>query len=151
MIPSPRPLFFPSSFPDYSFLLLDCTALERNIAFSSSRKQNPFLPLEHSLEIDSAYIGLPATLQPLGPRFPFSFCSFSSLHLLLARARSVSRSSLDSLFSVTSDRAYRLSLGPLYRGRFYRSSSSSSNLWPGWSNSTIVKSEHGINFPTVTG
>jgi len=36
----------------------DRTVLKRNIAFSSSRKQNPFLPLEHSLEIDSAYIGL---------------------------------------------------------------------------------------------
>lgn len=41
----------------------DRTVLERNIAFSSSRKQNPFLPLEHSVEIDSAYIGLPAASQ----------------------------------------------------------------------------------------
>lgn len=46
-----------------------CPGLEQNIAFSSSCKQNPFLPLEHSLEIDSTYIGLPTALQPPGLRF----------------------------------------------------------------------------------
>lgn len=64
---------------------------ERNIAFLSSCKQNPFLLLEHSLEIDSAYIGLPTALQPLGLRFPFSSArrdaSFSSLRLPSCRAR----------------------------------------------------------------
>lgn len=44
----------------------DRTVLKRNIAFSSSRKENPFLPLEHSLEIDSAYIGLPVASQTVG-------------------------------------------------------------------------------------
>lgn len=44
----------------------DRTVLKRNIAFSSSRKENPFLPLEHSLEIDSAYIGLPMASQTVG-------------------------------------------------------------------------------------
>lgn len=75
------------SFSHYSFV----PGPERNIAFLSSCKQNPFLLLEHSLEIDSAYIGLPTALQPLGLRFPFSSArrdaSFSSLRLPSCRVR----------------------------------------------------------------
>lgn len=45
----------------------------------SSCKQNPFLPLEHSLEIDSAYIGLPTALQPLSSPRVSLLLSFPSL------------------------------------------------------------------------
>ena len=47
----------------------------------SSCKQNPFLPLEHSLEIDSAYIGLPTALQPLSSPRVSLLLSFPSLRV----------------------------------------------------------------------
>lgn len=59
----------------------DRTVLERNIAFSSSRKQNPFLPLEHSVEIDSAYIGLLAASQTVGRHSLFLFLRLSFILL----------------------------------------------------------------------
>lgn len=80
----PRASFLPSMPPDRSWTW--------NIAFLSSCKQNPFLPLEHSLEIDSAYIGLPTALQPLSClAFPFHFSSLSRGFLFRRAAPTVCR------------------------------------------------------------